>query len=234
MSPPRRPGRPWSPLAPVCRRCRRPRRRRRPSSPWSWRVPGGQEGHRHQGGPRAHRPGPEGSQGPGRGRSRHGEGRGLGGRRRPSMKKKLGARSSSNRGASKVDIQPARSDVGLPTATAARSSPRRASPVRSRFCDSLLGSHPKGQVTMATRSPRRSASARTSASRTAVLETPYLLAIQVDSTASSCRQTAVEGARPTIGLHAAFKKSVFPIRATPATPCSSTSATASASRCSTS
>ena len=32
-------------------------------------VPGGQEGHRDQGDPRDHRPGPEGSEGPGRGRA---------------------------------------------------------------------------------------------------------------------------------------------------------------------
>jgi len=50
-------------------------------------VPGRQEGHRHQGDPRDHRTGPQGSQGPGRGRALDGQGIHLQGRRRSNQEK---------------------------------------------------------------------------------------------------------------------------------------------------
>jgi len=66
-----------------------------------------------------------------------------------------------------------------------------------------------------------------------ILDTPYLLAIQLDSYKQFLQADAAEEARNTVGLHAAFQ-SVFRSRATRATPRSSTSAIASASACSTS
>jgi DNA-directed RNA polymerase subunit beta len=59
------------------------------------------------------------------------------------------------------------------------------------------------------RSPRRSASARISASSRSILEVPFLLAIQVDSYREFLQEHAEASARDR-GLHAALK-SVFPI-----------------------
>ena len=69
--------------------------------------------------------------------------------------------------------------------------------------------------------------------RRSILEVPYLLAIQLDSYRNFLQADKAEEKREDVGLHAAFKSRVPDLQLLRQRDRSSTSATASASRCST-